>query len=76
MKKKQIEVENENKIPAKVIADSIVEIGKGMKTLNSTRLTRRAIVTLIHENSKVPRGTIDLVLNNLDSLEDVWLKKK
>lgn len=62
-------------VPAEIIAQSIVEISKGMNALNSTRLTRRAIVTLIHETSKIARRDIEIVLNNLDQLEKVWLKK-
>lgn len=62
--------------PAEVIASAIVEIANGMKKLNSTRLKRRAIVTLIHENSKIGRGDIEIVLNNLEALEQTWLKPK
>ncbi len=63
-------------IPATVIAAAIVEIAHGMRALNETRLTRRAIVTLIHENSKVARRDIEIILNNLAELEETWLKKK
>ncbi len=63
-------------IPAEVIANAIVDIAEGMKSVNSTRLTRRAIVTLIHENSGIARKTIEIILNNMDTLEDDWLKKK
>lgn len=65
----------EKPVAPKVIAEAIVEIAKAMRTINATRLTRRAIVTLIHEHSKVARSTIELVLNNLDALETTWLKK-
>lgn len=66
----------EKPIAAEVIASSIVEIAAGMRKINETRLTRRAIITLIHERSKVPRTQIEAVLDNLDSLETTWLKKK
>ena len=65
-----------NPVPAEVIADAIVEISKAMKALSNTRLTRRALVTLIAYESKVPRRDIEIVLNNLDRLEDTWLKRK
>jgi hypothetical protein len=78
MKAQKIKVkqDEEKPIAAEIIASAIVDIGKGMNALNSTRLTRRAIVTLIHENSKVARTTIEIVLNNLDALEATWLKKR
>lgn len=65
----------DNPVPAEVMEQAIVEIGKAMKRINETRLTRRAIVVLIHHHSKVALGTVELVLNNLDALEDTWLKK-
>lgn len=63
-------------IPAEIIADSIVEIAAGMRRVVDTRLTRKAIVALIHEHSKVPRSTIETVLINLEYLETTWLKPR
>ena len=57
-------------------ADSIQAIANTMKKLSQSRLSRRAIVTLIHEQSKVARRDIELVLNNLDQFDAVWLNKK
>lgn len=65
----------ETPVAAEIIATAIVDIAKGMKSLNASRLSRRAIVTLIHDHSKVARRDIQIVLNNLDSLEATWLKK-
>jgi len=63
----------ENK-PAELIADAVVRIAASMKELDSTRLTRRALVALIHDHSGVAKKTIGIVLNNLSALEDIWLK--
>lgn len=63
-------------VPAEVIAQSIADIAAAMKILSSTRLKRDAIVTLIHARSKVGKRDIELVLNNLEYLEAVWLKPK
>jgi len=68
--------DEENPVPVEIIAESIEKIAKAMQIINSTRLTRRAIITLIHENSKVPKRDIEIILNNLDRLEEVWLKRK
>jgi hypothetical protein len=76
MKEKIKIMQPEEPIPAEVIATAIVNIAESMLKLNSTRLTRRAIVTLIHENSGVARKTIEVVLNNLEQLEETWLKRK
>lgn len=61
-------------ISAEIIATAITEIAAGMDKLNTTRLTRKAIVVLIHDQSKLPKKTIDIVLNNLVDLEKDWLK--
>lgn len=70
-----VPAEGEDAQPVEIIEQSIVEIAQAMKKINSTRLTRRAIVTLIHANSRVNKGDIEIVLNNLDELERTWLKK-
>lgn len=69
-----IQVENPREISAKVMADSIQAIAEAMKRINQTRLTRRALVVLIHDQSGVGKKDIELVLNNLDQLGKTWLK--
>lgn len=66
----------ENEIGAEIIAKSIVDIADAMKKINATRLSRRALVILISSNSKLPMSKVELVLNNLDALADIYLKKK
>lgn len=58
-----------------IIATSIVEIAEAMRKINASRLTRDAVITLIARNSHVSRGDIENVLDNLDTLENRWLKK-
>jgi hypothetical protein len=58
-----------------IIADAIVEIAKQMRKINSTRLTNDALVTLIARNSNVSRADIVKVFDNLETLEERWLKK-
>jgi len=62
--------------PIEQIADAIVAIGAAMKAINASRLKRETLVTLIHDSSKVAKGTIRLVLNNLDAIEETFLKPK
>lgn len=66
----------DNPQPVEVIEQAIIQIAKAMKTISETRLTRKAIVVLIHHQSKIARGTIEIILNNLEELENDWLKKK
>ena len=49
-------------------------IAKAMRKLNASRLKREAIVVLIQSRSKLPKRTIEIVLNNLQDLDADWLK--
>jgi hypothetical protein len=60
--------------PVEVIVTSILKLSEAMQELSRSRLTRRAIVTLIQAESKLAKRDIELVLNNLESLEKTWLK--
>ena len=75
MKKAKIVQEEGQEIPAEIIAQSIVNIAKSMEAIGKTRLTRKALVALIYDQSKISKRTIELVLNNLEAMEQVWLKK-
>lgn len=61
-------------VPAEIISTSIVQIASAMKDINSTRLSRKALVALIHDQSKISKRTIEIVLNNIADLERDWLK--
>lgn len=63
-------------LAAQDIEFAITEIALGMKRLGATRLKRDTIVALIHDRSGVSKRTINLVLNNLEQLEALWLKPK
>jgi hypothetical protein len=65
-------------LPVEIIEQAIVDIAEGMQKLLSTRLTRKAIVTLLHAScgNSIGKGTIEIVLNNLELMEHHWLKPK
>ena len=63
-------------VPAEIIATDIASIAEAMKLLNQTRLSRKAIVTLLQADSKLPRKIIETVLNSLEELETTWLKPR
>ena len=59
-------------VATEVLATAIVEISDAMKKLNTSGLKRRALVALIHDQSKIGKREIEIVLNNLDSLRADW----
>lgn len=77
MKKETVTVKKDeaNPEPVEIIAKSILEIAEGMKKLNATRLNREALVTLIWDHSHVSKKDIRVVLNNLEALESIFLKR-
>lgn len=60
-------------IPVEVLATSIKSISDGMRQISASRLTRKALVALIHDQSKLAKRDIEIILNNLESLERDWL---
>lgn len=58
------------------IAEAVAQISKSIKALRNGRLNDRAIVALVHDYSKLNKGVISQVINSLESLEKVYLKKK
>lgn len=76
MTRVQVKQKPDEEVPVEILATAILEIAKGMERINRSRLTREALVTLIADKSKVAKGTVHVVLNNLDALERNFLKKK
>lgn len=71
----KIKQDEKKPIPQEIIADAIIKISKSMQYINETGLSRAAIIALIHDRSKVKKGDIEIVLNNLEQMEFNWLRK-
>lgn len=76
MKNAKVVQQEGNAIPAEVLATSIEAIGKSMAQISKTRLSRKAILTLIADDTKLGKGTVAAVLDSLESLEKTYLKPK
>lgn len=79
MSRKKAEVKrtaeiNVNEEGTVVIAQEIEQISRAMQRISQGRLKRDAIVSLIHDHSKVNKQTIRIVLMNIEQLERIWLK--
>lgn len=58
------------------IVESIRTIAKAFDQISNGRLTRDAVVVLVHAKSKgVSKTDVETVLNALETLEQTWLKK-
>jgi hypothetical protein len=80
MKKKvaaplQVEQHPGLKVPASVLATSIVRLGESYKALQASGLTERAIVLLLHDASGVGKPDIRKVLSGMESLQRLYLRK-
>lgn len=75
-KKIQVKLNEVDPEPVEIIASAILDISKAMRHIESTRLTRNAIVALIKDRSGLNKGVIEIVLNNLEGLEKNYLKPK
>lgn len=76
MSKIHVITDPENPIAVELIEQAIVDVAAGMKRINASRLNRRAITALIKDATGLNKTTIETVLNNLDDLERMYLKKK
>lgn len=78
--------DEENPISVELVADAIISIDQSIKSLNNSRLNRRALLLLIADNcDAVNRGykrtlispkIIEKVLDSIDSLKKAYIKEK
>jgi hypothetical protein len=66
----------ENEVPFEIMEQTLVKIGDSMRKIDKTRVSRKLIVTLIQDDTKLRKGTIETVLNSFQNLENKYLKKK
>ncbi len=65
----------EQKIPVEIMAESIKEISDGIKKMRSGKLTDRAIILLIHDHCNVSFKDIKSVMDSMQELSSIYLKK-
>ena len=61
-------------IPVEELEKAIITIGAGMRKLNSSRLTERAILVLLRDATGLSMQTIRKVFMGLQRLEGQYLK--
>jgi len=72
---KQVKVKKSDKTESKeILAEAIVNIGNAAKKLNDSGINKTAIIVLLHDKTKLPKGTIKLVLDSLPQLERWYCK--
>lgn len=64
----------EEEVPQEILAEAIVSISIAFKKLCKSGLNRKAIVALIHDRSKIGKGTIEIILNNLEALREDYCR--
>lgn len=80
-KKKLVEVAQVEgaEVPAKILAQAIVDISRGMNALLDGPLNRTALVVLIQAHAGgrtvLAKETIELVLSCIGTLEDAYVRK-
>ena len=72
---KEVKINEPDTIPAEQIAEAILKISKAWERIAKSALKRETIIILLHAASKVPKRDIEYVLNSLDNLKAMYLKK-
>ncbi len=65
-----------NEVPAEVMEQAIVDLAQAGRKLLSSRLNRRALLVLLKDATNVSFRDIGAVLDNLATLDEVFLKPK
>lgn len=63
-------------VPTEIIAESIVELSQGMKKMRAGKLNDKAVGILLAHATGLGQGTCLTVLQALEDLEALYLKKK
>lgn len=71
----KIKQDEEQPVVVEVMAQAVIDLSRAAQKLLNGPLKREAIVALIHDRSKVNKGIINIVLNNLEQLESYWIRK-
>ena len=76
MKKVNIKQDEENPVPAEILAEAIKRIGDATRKLDASGLNDKAIVLLLSHSSGVSKTEVSNVLWALRNIEQTFLKKK
>jgi hypothetical protein len=70
--------ENAPEVPTEIIAQSIVDMSRGVRKLVNSRLNERALIVLLKDacGGDVSMQTIQKVLHKLQDLERLYIKKQ
>lgn len=72
---KQVRVKKSDPPESKeILAKAIVNIGSAAKKLGDSGLNEKAIITLLHDATKLPKRDIKTVLDSLKQLERWYCK--
>lgn len=59
-------------IEKEVLAESIVKISSAFKALQKSGLNEKAIIVLVHDQTKLPKRDIQLVIDSLAELQQAY----
>ena len=76
MIKKVKVIESEPPETPEVLAEAIIKISSAMRSLLDSGINRHAIVILLQADTKLSRASINLVLDSIDELEDLYCIKE
>ncbi len=63
LKHPQVKLENDTEEPLSVIVSSLHKVANGFDQINDSGLSRRAIVLLLHDATRVGKKDIDAILD-------------
>lgn len=71
-----IKTNEQNPEPIEIIAQGIIDVSIAFEKLHRSRLSKRAILILIHDQAKaISLRDIETILDVVPRLKDIYLKK-
>jgi len=67
-------VETKPEVSPETLADAVAKISTSMQKLLKSGLNKKAIVTLVKDDTNIPKHTIEQVLDSLKSLKERYCK--
>ena len=74
MAKTTIVQSTEEPEPLEIIADAVIKVADGLEAINRSRLSRRAVVLLLQDATKLGRRDIEAMLDAGPLLKDYYIK--
>ncbi len=59
-----------------LLAEDITKLSNAMERIKKTRISRKLLIAILHDDTKMTKGAIETVLDSLELMEKRYLNAK